>query len=77
MINLDDNINGKFIEILGRKGLPLALISLIFNLANIPEDDNLNLKFLNSSSKLNLLNNSILYHLIVNCCISMNFKCFL
>ena len=30
MINLDDNINGKFIEILGRKGLPLALISLIF-----------------------------------------------
>ena len=30
MINLDDNINGKFIEILGRKGSPLALISLIF-----------------------------------------------
>ena len=32
MINLDDNINGKFIEILGRKGSPLALISLIFYL---------------------------------------------
>ena len=30
----------------------ISLFSIIFNLANIPEDNNLNLKFLNSSSKL-------------------------